>query len=457
MKDYLLAPDSLAGLGINTVIVATPDLQGRLVGRRIPTRRFHDIVDDGVDICSCAYSWNLDQSLALIEDNRFKLCGTHNGVPDVTLRVDVTTLRRAAWLENVAICFADPWDERTQEYLPVSPRTILRSQIDRLGAHGITAQTGTELEFYLFLNDPRALRKSGFRDLEPTTIVPADFMIHEGNTYEWFFQKLRLDLEASGIEMEAAQSEWGTGQWEMTFRYGNPLAMADQHSLYKLAVRDAAAAAGMSATFMAKPLNGGQPGSSCHVHLSAVDADGTPLFWDDSADLNMSETMRQSVAGTLAHVEELMAWYAPTVNSYRRANSADVAGWGATWGMDNRTTSVRVVGRKPRDRRFEFRLPGADTNPYLTLAALLASVRDGIETGRELPPQTAGSGYDEDLPTTMPRNLGEASTVFASSVFAAREFGADVVEHMAILMQDEWREFLSAVSDWDLNRYFDRI
>ena len=178
--------------------------------------------------------------------------------------------------------------------------------------------------------------------------------------------------------MEAAQCEWGTGQWEMTFRYGDPLEMADRHALYKLAVRDSAAAAGMSATFMAKPLNGGQPGSSCHVHFSALDESGVSASWDDGSDSHMSDRMLNAIGGVLQEVPAFMAWYAPTINSYRRANSADVAGWGRTRGMDNRTTSVRVVGHKPEDIRFAFRLPRADTNPYLTLAALLASARQGI-------------------------------------------------------------------------------
>jgi glutamine synthetase len=316
---------------------------------------------------------------------------------------------------------------------------------------------GTELEFYLFRNEPRELRRSGFRDLEPTTIVPADFMIHEGNTYEPFFRKLRGDLKASGIEMEAAQSEWGTGQWEMTFRYGDPLEMADRHALYKLAVRDSATAAGMSATFMAKPLNGGQPGSSCHVHFSIVDDEGRSVFWDDGAPHHLGERMHHAIGGILQEVPTFMAWYAPTVNSYRRANGADVAGWGRTWGLDNRTTSVRVVGSRPRDLRLEFRLPGADTNPYLTLAGLLASARQGMAKAVTPPPMTEGSGYASPIGEEVPLHLGEAAKAFAASPFARAEYGDDVVEHFRILLDHEWRSFLSTVNDWDLDRYFDRI
>ena len=457
MKDHLLDPSGLVDDGYHTVIVASPDLQGRLIGRRVPAESFGRVAEDGVDVCTCVFAWDVEQDLGLIASNAFALCGMHNGIPDVTLLPDLSTLRPAAWLDGVAICLADPYDRHRDEYLPLSPRVILRQQIERLGALGKRVLTGTELEFYLFLGSPRQLRKAQFRDLEPSTVLPADFMIHEGNTYEGFFRKLRQDLLASGIEVEAAQSEWGTGQWEMTFRYAEPLEMADRHALYKLAVRDAAAAAGMSATFMAKPLNEGQPGSSCHVHLSMLEEDDQPVFWSDTADHNMSGPMLASIGGVLEHVTDFMAWYAPTVNAYRRVNGPDVAGWGRTWGIDNRTTSVRVVGHRPRDLRLEFRLPGADTNPYLTLAGLLASVRDGLERKVTPPEPVPGNGYDAPIDDNMPQHLGDAAAAFRASAFARTELGDQIVDHVVTLLDHEWRSFLGRVSDWDVNRYFDRI
>lgn len=456
IDDVRLDPSELEQAGIRTVIVATPDLQGRLVGRRIPVEGFARVLQHGVDICTCVWAWDIEQGLELIDANRFALCGMHNGVPDVTLVPDLDTLRPAAWLDGVAVCLADPVDVHTGEPLVLSPRVMLKQELARLRERGLRPQVGTELEFYLFRNDPRALRQGGFRDLDPTTLIPSDFMIHEGNLYEPFFQKLRSDLRASGIAMEAAQSEWGTGQWEMTFVYGDPLEMADRHSLYKLAVRDSAARAGMSATFMARPLNG-QPGSSCHVHVSFLDADGDAVFWDGERDDHMSDVMRSAVAGALEHVSGLMVWYAPTVNSYRRSNSADVAGHGRTWGYDNRTTSIRIVGRSPESLRFEFRLPGADTNPYLTLTGLLASARDGMHAGAVAPEPIRGSAYDLPTDETMPTNLGEAATHFSASPLVQQLLDADGVSHHRVLMDNEWNVFMSYVSDWDLHRYFDRI
>jgi glutamine synthetase len=215
--------------------------------------------------------------------------------------------------------------------------------------------------------------------------------------------------------------------------------------------------AGMSATFMAKPLNDGQPGSSCHVHLSMVDERAAPVFWEEEATHRISAIMEHSIAGVLQRIPDFMAWYAPTVNSYRRTNAGDVAGWGRTWGLDNRTTSVRVVGHRAADLRLEFRIPGADTNPYLTLAALIASVRDGIEEQRRPPVMTAGNGYETERDPGFAQHLGAATDALRASSFARAEMGADVVDHFCDLWAHEWSSFLGTVADWDLRRYFDRI
>ena len=456
MKNYILRPDELAANGITTVIIATPDLQGRLVGRRIPISGFERVIERGVEICTCAWAWDIDQTSDLIDAGVFKLCSMHNGVPDVTLKPDLSTLRRAAWLDGVAICLADPVDLHTAEPMSISPRVILRQELQRYHEAGFVPQAGTELEFYLFLNEPRALRKQGFRDLEPTTSTPSDFLLHEGNNYEGFFQKLRGDLEASGIEMEAAQSEWGTGQWEMTFVYGDPLEMADRHALYKLAVRDSAAAAGMSVTFMARPLNG-QPGSSCHIHFSLLDQAHNSLFWDDEGQYRMSKTMRSAIGGALEHASSFMTWYAPTINSYRRTNSRDVAGHGRTWGHENRSVTARVVGTRQSDLRFEFRLPGADTNPYLALSGLLASARDGMQRKASPPEESRGNSYDDPMDEPMPANLAEAADAFAAAPIVAELIGAENQSHFAILARYEWKLYQASVSSWDLERYFDRI
>lgn len=456
MKEYILKPEQLAGLGIHTVIVASPDLQGRPIGRRIPLDDFDRVVRDGVEVCTCAWAWDPAQGLDLVESGALTLCNFGNGVPDVKLRPDLSTLRRAAWLDGVAICIADPVDIRTDEPMSISPRVLLKREVARYAAQGLVPKAGTELEFYLYLNEPRELRRQGFRNLEPTTLTASDFMIHEGNVYEKFFRKLRDDLRNSGIEIEAAQSEYGLGQWEMTFVYGDALEMADRHLLYKLAVRDSAVAAGMSVTFMARPTND-QPGSSCHVHFSVVDKDGEPLFWDESAEHHMSPFMYHAIEGVLANVPALMLWYAPTVNAFKRVNSALVAGSGRTWGHENRTVSVRRVGFTRSSLRFEFRLPGADTNPYLTLLGLLASARDGLQREQLPPPPTHGNAYDLPRDDGMPTQLAEAARLFAASPFVRDLIGQNDTDHFHAVAVHEWTQSQAAVTDWDRERYFDRI
>lgn len=454
--EYLLSPDELEAAGIHTVIVATPDIQGRLVGRRVPAERFARVMHTGIEICTCAWAWDIEQTFDLIGANKLAVCSMHNGAPDVTLVPDLTTLRRAAWLDGIAICLSDPVHPGTREPLDISPRTILKRELSRYRALGYRPQTGTEVEFYLFRNAPRELRLSGFRDLEPTTLTPSDFLIHEGNAYEPFFRKLRADLRASGIEMEAGQSEWGIGQWEMTFAYGDPLEMADRHALYKLAVRDSAVAAGMSVTFMARPLND-QPGSSCHVHFSLRNEHDVPVFWDADAPHHIGDPLRHAVAGVLEHAPAFMTWYAPTINSYRRTNSHDVAGFGRTWGIENRSVSARVVGHDADALRFEFRLPGADTNPYLTLTGLLCSARDGMQKRSEPPAVTEGNAYEGAADEAMPTTLRDAARTFADSALVHGLLGATGVEHFRVLAEYEWQIFQSTVSPWDLQRYFDRI
>lgn len=454
---YLLDPAQLERAGIHTVIVATPDLQGRLVGRRVPAERFPGLLGCGIEICTCTWAWDVEQSFDLIGAGVLAVCSMHNGAPDVALVPDVGTLRRAAWLEGVAICLADPVWPGTGEPLEISPRVLLKKELARYRSMGYSPQAGTELEFYLFANNPRALRKSGFRDdLDPTTLTPSDFTIHEGNGYEPFFQKLRRDLRDSGIQMEAGQSEWGTGQWEMTFTYGDPLEMADRHALYKLAVRDSAVAAGLSVTFMARPLNE-QPGSSCHVHLSLLDDAGESVFWDADAEHHMSDTLRSAVAGVLEHTPAFMAWYAPTINSYRRTNSQEIAGYGRTWAVQNRSVSARIVGHTPAALRFEYRIPGADTNPYLTLGGVLASARDGIERSAKPPAMTVGNAYDGDVDAAMPTQLAQAAEMFAASDFVRQLIGEESTSHFRHLAEFEWRVYQSTVTQWDLQRYFDRI
>jgi glutamine synthetase len=449
---YLDVAD-LSGGDIHTVIIAGIDMYGRLTGKRIPARRWKETAAEGLHVCTCVYAWDFAQELGKLQ---VEYAGDHTGWHDFRLVPDVATLRRAAWLDGTAIVLADSVDEHSDQLVPIAPRTILRGATGRLGAGQRHALAATELEFHLYKGTPAELRARGHRDLAPTTDVHADYNITEGDLYEPFFAAVRQALESSGVPVEVAQVEYGPGQWEINLEYASPLEMADRHSLFKHIVRNMAAKHGMTATFMPRPLTEGM-GSSCHVHVSLRDDAGQPLFHDPHAERTVSQPMLHAVGGVLRLAGDLMLCYAPTVNSMRRLLTQDFAGNGLTWGFDNRTTTARVITGGPGSNRVELRLPGADANPYLAIAAVLASVDVGLTEALNPGPALTGDGYRGAAAPALPRTLGEAAAAFRASAHARDYFGRDVVEHYAALADHEWNTFLTAVSDWDRDRYLDSI
>lgn len=447
-----LTPDRLEDEGIDTVIVAGVDMQGRLFGKRMNPRSFERAIERGIHVCTCVYAWDIAQSLGLKCD----FAGGHTGWHDFLLMPDLATLRRAAWLDATAICLADSCEAEDGSLLSIAPRSILRRQLAFFDDEGWSAQTATELEFYLYWGSPADLRTDGFRSLRPTTEIHADYNITEGNMMEPFFGKLRQSLEGSRIPVELSQVEYGLGQWEINLEHTDPLEMADRHVLFKQAVRDCATRDGLTATFMPRP-RADDLGSSCHVHLSLKASDGSSVFYDQGSARSVSATLVHAVGGVLRHAPELMCWYAPTINAYRRTTSQDFAGNNLTWGFDNRTVSTRVLSGSPDANRLEFRVPGADINPYLVLAGVMASAADGIKSAHDPGPPQVGDAYASGVASQFAETLAEAACAFRKSAFCAASFGKDVVEHFATVADFEWRAFLGTVTDWERDRYFDTI
>ena len=446
-----LTIDDLETGGYDTVIVCAPDMAGSLVGKRLTPRKFAEFRERGIAVSSCTFGWGISQDIGL----EVPYTGWHTGWRDFLLVADLSTMRPAAWLEHTAIVLADIVEEHDRSPVEIAPRQILRRQIEALAADGLTADVGTELEFHLFRDGYDDLRRRGYRDRTPTTIIHADYTVQQVNAWEPFFRTLRNALDASGLDVEMSQGEWGLGQWEINLTYADALDMCDRHTIFKLAVKDVAARHGLSATFMPKP-NAGEVGSSCHVHLSVRDDQGGHPFFDHDADDHMSASMRHAIGGVLAHAGELMAWYAPTINSYRRTNSSDFAGHGATWAFDNRTVSCRVLGTGASSMRLEWRVPGADVNPYLAVAGVIASIRDGIAHAIDPGPPSSGDAYQQET-QKFPPHLGLAADAFLSSEWVAAAFGPAVAEQYGLTAQYEWNQFLDAVTDWELDRYFEVI
>lgn len=431
------------------VVVAATDIQGRQFGRRVPVGRFLEL--DHVSACSCVLAWDIAQEPSV----ELAFAGPHTGWHDVALVPDHTTLRRAAWLPRTAYCIADITDVDTGSRVDVDPRSMLARQVAALADRGYRALVATEPEFYLYRGSYDAAREDDYRGLAPSTASRGDYTIHHGDVLHEFFARALQTLEAAEVPVEALQTEWGLGQCEVSLRHTDPLAAADRHVLTKLALRRVADEAGLAATFMAQP-ESDAVGSSCHVHLSLETVEGAPAFWDAAAADHLTPVARASIGGALRHLGDLMLFYAPTVNSYRRTRREQFAGWGLTWGYDNRTVTCRVVGASPGSLRIEFRTPGADANPYLVLAALLASVVSGLDSDADPGEPVVGDAYAQRGDAgELPTDLLAAGERLRGSSWAARAFGKPVLEHCAGLARMEWNEFALAVTDWERRRYFE--
>lgn len=446
-----LQPDDLTAAGFSTVVITSADVTGRPVGKRFPVEVFLRLIERGMPLSSCVLGWDLDQWPGPVQD----YTGHHTGWHDVRLVPDLRTLRPAAWLERTAICTADFAEIGSDDLVPIAPRTILRRQCEHASALGFTPRVASELEFALYRGTYEQGRPSAYASLPPTTPTRADYTIDAGDRFEFFFAEVRDALVASNLGPWTSQAEWGLGQWEINLEHQDALEMADRHLLFKLAMRALAARHGLAVTFMARPF-GDTTGSSCHLHLSLVDSRGTNVFHDPSDGHGMSRLMRAAIGGVLSRAAELMLLYAPTVNSYRRTTSGEFSGNGVSWGFDNRMVSLRVLAEVAASTRMEWRVPGADVNPYMAIAALIASAADGIATDADPGEPLVGHGWEHPVPR-LPGTLGEAVASFRDSAFAEATFGKDVVAHYAEAGRWEWERFLdpAAVTEWERRRYFE--
>jgi glutamine synthetase len=441
---------------IHTVVTALPDLFGRLVGKRIHAPFFlQEVVGDGMHVCDylLACDMEMDPTPGYAFTSWASGYGDLKGVPDLA------TLRRAAWLEGTALVLCDAVDEESGAPIPVAPRSVLVRQLERLGARGLSAQMGSELEFFLLADDYAAARAKGYRDLSHSQHYVEDYHVLSSTFAEPIVGEIRRKIHASAIPVEFSKGEWGPGQHEINLRYAPALEMADRHVVYKLAAKEIAAAAGASVTFMAK-FDESLAGSSLHVHVSLLDGEGAPAFAGATplagTPARASDTFRHFLGGLVTHLRELTLLLAPTPNSYKRYRAGTFAPTGLAWSFDNRTAGLRVVGGG-EGVRVECRVPGADANPYLVYAALIAAGLEGLE--REIDPGTAFAGdvyAAEDLPH-VPRSLPEAAAAFEASELARRAFGEDVVEHVLHFCRTEQAEIERCVSDVERARYFERI
>ena len=448
---------------IDTVVVAFNDHYGRLMGKRFDAGFFLDsCLDDGTH--GCDYLLTVDMEMEPVEGYVF--ANWDKGYGDVHLVPDLDTLRPVGWAPGSALVLCDIVDDRTHQRASVAPRSVLRTQVEALAAEGYTAMAASELEFYLYRNSYRSAYAKGYTDLESAGWYVEDYHLLQGARVEDYVGAARRAMAASEIPIESSKGEAAIGQHELNVRYADVLTMADRHAVLKHGLKELAESQGVSVTFMAKP-DADQPGNSCHIHLSLW-VDGVNAFAEPSGSggeggrgAGRSDLFRWFLGGWMRHAADLMVFYAPTVNSYKRYQAQSWAPTRVAWSTDNRTVGFRVVGTGS-SLRIENRIPGADVNPHLAYAATLASGLDGIRNRIEPPAEFRGDGYGSDGDSarpllSVPTSLEEAAGRLAASSEAERLLGREVVDHYLTHCRTEIEAARVAVTDWEKRRYFERI
>ncbi len=457
MKGLLTLPqlqEKVAAEAIETVIVAFTDHYGRLTGKRFDAEFFLEQAAEG-GTHGCDYLLTTDMEMEPVPGYTF--ANWELGYGDFHLVPDLSTLREATWLDKTALVLCDIVDDKTHDFVGEAPRSMLRKQVEAAKTAGFDCMAASELEYYVFENTYRQAFEQHYQALSPIGWYLEDYHILQGSRTEFFTAAARRHLKNSGIPVENSKGEWGLGQHELNVRYAEALDMADRHVLYKQCLKELADASGISVTFMAK-FAADRAGSSCHIHISLWENGKNAFAGTDRLGPveGTSDVFRWFLGGWIAHVPDVMPFYAPTVNSYKRYVDASWAPTRLAWSHDNRTAGFRVVG-KGQSLRIECRIPGADCNPYLAFAASLASGLDGIKNKIEPPECFQGDIYAAKHLPRVPYTLGDAIEPFETSEFAQKTFGKSVVEHYAHFFRTEQESYNRAVTDWEHRRYFERI
>jgi glutamine synthetase len=433
---------------IDTVVTAFTDMQGRLIGKRIQGEFFlEDVVEHGIE--GCNYLLALDMEMDPVPG--YEMANWEKGYGDFRIVPDFSTLRRIPWLEGTALVLCDvAWEDGSP--VAASPRQVLIRQYERARELGYVPMFASELEFYVYRETFAEAHEKSYRNLTPTIPYILDYHVLATTRDEPFIRQLRLAMQGAGIPVEFSKGEAWYGQQELNVRYADAVTSADRHTIYKNGVKEIAHLSGLSATFMAKPSEK-DIGSSCHVHSSLIGADtGTSSFVDGDEE---TDTFRHYLGGLRARIKELALFIAPTVNSYKRYATESWAPTSVSWGRDNRTCGFRIVGHG-KSRRVECRIPGADVNPYLGFAALLAAGLDGIEQGTDPGPELKGNAYAAGEAEPFPSSLKEAVDLWEASEFAKRAFGDEVWDHYLNYGRTEQRLFDQVVTDYERARMFER-
>ena len=447
---------------VEYVKIGASDIEGVYRGKRVAATHFLHSLDEGFGQCDVLFGWDIGEVVL----PNLKFSNWERGFADIVMKPDLATFALVPWEEHVASCVCDLWSEHG-EPVSISPRYVLQRVAERARAMGFEPLAAAELEFRFFRENQVSLRDKDFGpNLTPLNPGFNCYAISQASADEHLLGRIARMMRDWGIEIEGYNREHGPGMYEMNMRYADALSAGDKTMLFKTGAKEICHDMGLTASFMAK-WNDQEDGSSGHSHMSLWDRSGDRnAFWDESAQDQMSTTMRSFLAGVLDKMPEFMVLYAPVINSYKRYVEGTWAPLNTTWGLDNRTCAVRVINVNQGAIRVENRAPGADANFYLVFAATLASGLYGIEQQLELPERLDGNAYDAATVARalerghirpLARNLTEATDLFEQSEVAKAYFGADFVEHFVATRRWEVSEYEKAVTNWDRKRYLELI
>jgi glutamine synthetase len=439
--------NKVAAGDIDTVVAVFPDVFGRLVGKRFTAPTFlQQIAAHGTHACNYLLTLNIEMD----PQDGFALANWEKGFGDFEMRPDFESLRLLPWQTGAVMVLCDL---HHHDGTPVAeaPRNVLRRQVARLNARGFACKLASELEFFLFNHTFHEACERGFTELTPSSDYRIDYHTMQTARDEPIMRAIRTQMPLARVPIESTKGEWGRGQHEANFIYDEPIPIADLHAVFKQGVKEIAEQHGKSITFMAKPW-AEEVGSSCHIHLSLWQ-DGRNAFAEGDEG---SALFRHFLAGLIRYSRELSYFTAPTINAYKRYQSASWAPTKMAWAHDNRTVGFRVVGHG-NAFRIENRMPGADANPYLAFAAMIAAGLAGTEEKLECPPLYVGNAYVDSKLPSLPRSLAEAGELLHASKCARDAFGDAVVDFYVHTARLEADAFQNAVTDWERARYFERI
>ncbi len=435
------------------VKLAITDIDGILRGKYISTEKFLGIVDGNLGFCDVVFGWDAGD---VAYDNT-TYTGWHSGYPDAKAKLDLGTFRKIPW-ENDLPFFLGEFINEEDKPLAICPRQLLKKVIAESEAAGYTAYFSQEFEWFNFAETPQSLHDKNYARLTPLTPGMFGYSILRSSYRNDFFTTLFDGMKKLGVPLEGLHTETGPGVYEAAIAYSGVLEAADRAVVFKTGTKEIAYQNGIIATFMAK-FNESLPGCSGHVHQSLWDKKSSKNLFYDAQDKNkMSELMRSYIAGQLYCLPFILPMIAPTINSYKRLVEGAWAPTTLTWAVDNRTVALRALPGSSKATRLETRVVGSDSNPYLAMAACLASGLYGIKKGLKLKqPATKGNGYRDLSNGTLPRNLWDATQAMKESKVARELFGEQFVTHFTQTREWEWKQFAKVVTDWELKRYLEII